>query len=178
MADKIQIMNETMNKTSPKRCSILMILSTLPSFYFGYKMITTQYKDNDFTVAANAGLSYINIKNVIFYGCLTALTKLKFSSPTAKNTIPKMGLFGAILPPLTALITLCLPTSDSKYIVIPTFISDVLMLTVELQASSYGTYPFWLYSYRHYARFFDWLIIISTFFALRNLQKRVKSHPH
>lgn len=169
MAEKIDIMNETMNKTSPKVFSIMMMLTTIPTFYFGYKMVTTQYKDNDFTVSANAGLSYINIKNAIFFGCLTALNRLRFSSPTAKNTLPKMGLFGALLPPLAALISLCLPTSDSKYIVFPTLISDILMLTVEVQASNYGTYPFWLYSYRHYARFFDWLIIISTFIALRNL---------
>lgn len=178
MAEKIQIMNETMKKTSPKIFSVFMILSTLPSFYFGHKMLTTQYKDNNFTVAANAGLNYINIKNIIFFGCLTALTKLKFKSPTAKNTVPKMGLFGVLLPPLSAFITLCLPTSDSKYIVIPTFISDILMSIVEVQASNYGTVPFWLYSYRHFARLFDIIIIISTFFALRNLQKRVKSHPH
>lgn len=40
MADKIDAMNETMNKTSPKIFSIFMILTTIPSFYFGYKMIT------------------------------------------------------------------------------------------------------------------------------------------
>lgn len=43
MADKIEQMNETMNKTSPKIFSILMILSTVPSFYFGYKMISSDY---------------------------------------------------------------------------------------------------------------------------------------
>jgi hypothetical protein len=32
-------MNETLTKTSPKIFSIFMMLSTIPSFYFGYKMI-------------------------------------------------------------------------------------------------------------------------------------------
>ena len=43
MADKIQVMNETMSKTSPKLFSIFMMLTTLPSFYFGHKMITAEY---------------------------------------------------------------------------------------------------------------------------------------
>lgn len=108
----------------------MMMLTTIPTFYFGYEMLTTQYKDNNFTVSANAGLIYINIKNVIFFGCLTALNKFKFRSPTAKNTLPKIGFFGALLVPLTSLISLGLPTSDSKYIVFPTLISDILMLIV------------------------------------------------
>lgn len=34
MAEKIDTMKETMNKTSPKMFSIFFILSTIPSFYF------------------------------------------------------------------------------------------------------------------------------------------------
>lgn len=43
MADKIEQMNETMNRTSPKIFSIFMMLSTIPTFYFGYKMVTADY---------------------------------------------------------------------------------------------------------------------------------------
>jgi hypothetical protein len=52
------------------------------------------------------------------------------------------------------------------------------MLVIEAQVANFGTYPFWLYSYRHFIRFFDWIIIFSTFFAYWRLEKRVKSHPH
>jgi len=43
MAKKIDAMNETMNKTSPKIFSIFMMLTTLPTFYFGHKLITSEY---------------------------------------------------------------------------------------------------------------------------------------
>ena len=92
--------------------------------------------------------------------------------------MPKVGVFGTVAPPILALISLCLPPSDNKYSVLPTFIADISMLVVETQVTNYGLYPFWLYSYRHFSRFFDWMVIGATFFALRNLQKRVKSHPH
>lgn len=52
------------------------------------------------------------------------------------------------------------------------------MLVIEAQVANFGIYPFWLYSYRHFIRFFDWIIIISIFFAYGKLEKRVKSHPH
>lgn len=45
MAEKIDAMNETMSKTSPKLFSIFMMLTTLPTFYFGYKMITSDYNE-------------------------------------------------------------------------------------------------------------------------------------
>lgn len=121
---------------------------------------------------------YINMKNIVFYFCLSALNILKYKSPTAKHTVPRVGMVGLLLPPFLALTALCLPPSDNSYIVLPTLIADISMMVVEMQATNFGAYPFWLYSYRHFIRFFDWIILFGTFFALRNLQQRVKSHPH
>jgi hypothetical protein len=106
------------------------------------------------------------------------LNKFKFNAPTAKHTLPRVGVLGTFISPILVLISLCLPPSDNKYSVFPTFMADASMLVVEAQVANYGIYPFWLYSYRHYIRFFDWLIIGATFFALHNLQKRVKTHSH
>lgn len=167
-----------MTKTSPKVFSIFMMLTTLPSFYFGYTMITADYNTPEFSNSANAGLNYINAKNLLFFSCLSLLQKFKFNSPSAKHTLPRLGMFGMLAPPLLSTLALCLPPSDNKLIVLPTFLSDISMLVVEAQAANFGLYPFWLYSYRHYIRFLDWIIIGSTFFALRNLKKRVDSHPH
>jgi hypothetical protein len=169
MADKIDMMNETMNKTSPKMFSILMITTTLPTFYFGLNLIASEYNSQQFSVSASAGLNYINIKNLVFFACISMLSKFKFNSPTAKHTLPRIGIIGTIVPPILSLLGLCLPNSDSKWIVLPTFLADVSMSLVEAQYTNYGIYPFWLFSYRHYIRFFDWLIIIATFMALWNL---------
>lgn len=106
------------------------------------------------------------------------LQRLRFNSPTAKHTMPKLSMLGTFIPPVLSLLALALPSSDNKFIVFPTFVADLATLTVEAQAANFGFYPFWLYSYRHYIRFFDLVIIISTFFALRNMQNRVKTHPH
>ena len=107
-----------------------MMLSTIPSFYFGYKLVTLQYKSEEFVAAANAGINYINVKNLVFFACLSALNKFKFNSPTAKHTLPRVGVFGTLAPPILALIALCLPPSDNKYSVFPTFIADSSMLVV------------------------------------------------
>lgn len=171
-------MNETMTKTSPRVFSIFMMLTTIPSFYFGYQMITAEYNSTEFSSSANAGLAYINLKNILFFSCLSMLHKFKFNSPSAKHTLPRLGMFGVWGPSALSLLALCLPSSDNKWIVLPTFLADISTLIVETQAANFGMYPFWLYSYRHYIRFFDWIIIGSTFFALRNLKKRVASHPH
>lgn len=122
------------------------------------------------TAATNAGLMYINIKNTIFFFTLSALNYLKFKSPTAQHTIPRVGMVGTILPPIFLLISLCLPPSDNKFIVFPTLAADLSMVIVEAQAANFGAYPFWLYSYRHFIRFFDWIILFGTYRALSNLQ--------
>jgi hypothetical protein len=178
MAQKIDAMNETMNKTSPKMFSMLMIATTLPTFYFGLNLLTEEYNSKQFSVSVSGGLSYINIKNLVFFACISMLQKFKFNSPTSKHTLPKVGLIGTMIPPILSLLSLCLPHSDSKWIVFPTLMADLSISFIEAQSASFGIYPFWLFSYRHYIRFFDWLIIIMTFMALWNLQKRVKTHPH
>ena len=43
MAKKIDLMNKTMSETSPKLFSIFMMATTLPSFYFGYQLMTQEY---------------------------------------------------------------------------------------------------------------------------------------
>ena len=40
MAEKIDLMNKTMNETSPRLFSLFMIATTLPTFWFGHKIIT------------------------------------------------------------------------------------------------------------------------------------------
>lgn len=118
------------------------------------------------------------MKNFIFFACISILQKFKFNVPTAKHTLPRLGIFGTLAPPLLSLIALYLPKSDNKYIVFPTLLADISTLVIEAQAANYGLYPFWLYSYRHYIRFLDWIVVGATFFALKNFQNRVKSYPH
>jgi hypothetical protein len=178
MADKIDAMNETMSRTSPKMFSMLMMATTLPTFYFGLNLITSEFSSPQFSVSVSAGLSYISIKNLVFFACISMLQKFKFSCPSAKHTLPRMGIVGTVVPPILSLLALSLPNSDNKWIVLPTLFADLSMSIVEAQTANYGIYPFWLFSYRHYIRLFDWLIICATFMALWSLQKRVKTHPH
>lgn len=105
----------------------------------------------------------------MFFSCIMMLQRLRFNSPTAKHTMPRLSLLGTFIPPVLSLIALALPSSDSKFIVFPTFVADLGTLVVEAQAANFGFYPFWLYSYRHYIRFFELAIIVATYFALRNL---------
>ena len=113
------------------------------------------------------------MKNIMVYSCIFALTKLKYFSPTAKYTLPNRGLLGRVAPLAFSMIALLLPPSDSKYIVFPTFLADVGTLMLEAQMTNYGVYPFWMYSFRHYARFFDWITLGIVFFALHNYRKRI-----
>ncbi len=38
--------------------------------------------------------------------------------------------------------------------------------------------PFWFYSYRHFIRFFDWMIFVVVYQSLKKYKKRRETHPH
>ena len=71
-----------------------------------------------------------------------------------------------------------LPPIDSKYAVLPAIMTDITTMAVEAQLANEGALPFWYYSFRHYIRFFDLIVLIMVFVAMKRMADRIKSHPY
>lgn len=120
MAEKIEVMKDTLTNSSPRSFGLLFILSSLPSFYFVKKLLETEYEDEEFFSWVNRTLKYLHLKNAMFIAATAALSASKFINPASKFTLPKANATRLLLPIAFTIVGLLLPNHiHSRFVVMP-----------------------------------------------------------
>ncbi len=123
-------------------------------------------------------MKYFYLKNFIFYGASMMLYKMNFRNPSSKFTLERLPVKLTLVPLILGFIGIMLPPCDSKHIVWPALLTDVFTMAFEVQLTNQGILPFWFYSYRHYIRFFDLIILVIVYQSLKKYKKRRETHSH
>ena len=178
MNEKIDVMKETIAKTTPRSFSLLFLLASVPAFYFINEMMENDYNHPEFVNNSNRFYKYYYLYNLTFYACSLALTKFNFHSPSSKYTLPKTPTGSAFLPLVLSMVGLMLPESDSKHMVWPAMLTQMSTLFVEGTMANKGMIPFWFYSHRHYIGLFLIIMFVINYAVMNRLAKRRKSHSH
>ncbi len=178
MAEQLEKMKQTMDKTTPRVFALILIGSALPTIYYINQLIERPFNDPEYTDSANRAIKYYYFRNLVMYSCVLALYQSRYFNPSSKFTVPRMPVKMIMAPLLLSLIGMALPPSDSKHMVWGVLVTDILTMVKEVEITNQAIIPFWLYSFKHYIRFFDWLTLIILFFALKRHQSRRLSHPH
>ncbi len=165
-------MKDTMDKTTPKAFAFLFILSTIPSFYFVQQMFQHDYNTEEYMQNTHSSVKYFYLKNFIFYGTSMILYKMNFRNPSSKFTLERVSVKLQYIPLILGFLGIMFPPSDSKHIIWPAFMTDIFTMAFEVQLTNQGILPFWFYSYRHYIRFFDLIIMVIVYQSLKKYKNR------
>ena len=109
MNEKIDVMKETIAKTTPRSFSLLFLFATVPAFYFINELMEREYSDAEFAKSSTRFYKYYYLYNMVFFSCGMFLTKFNFHSPSSQYTLPKTPVKSAIIPLLLCFMGLMLP---------------------------------------------------------------------
>lgn len=172
-------MLKLMDQKAPRIGTVLAIGSTVPCFYYLYKLVWEEYNSKEFYQSIKGCVDWINYVNIFTAAVYFGLEAVRYSDRRAKHhwKSPRQTYVFALIPLVLSFGSLSFTDSIHKYMILPTLASDVSMLLVESVLTNQNLIPYWVFDFKYRIHFFTIMQLCCLHYGLKYLGQDVAEHP-